>query len=172
MRVTSAIAAIVALVLSAVSALALDSSITVSSPLSPDALWEKVGDFCGISLWNPAVEKCDLSADGKQRTVSFFGVSFTLVARLDHWDEANRSYTFTSLSGILPIVNYHASVSVIGNANGSALKWSATYDAKGVPDTEAKKAVDAATYRTLCFQQSSPMLPGSTIHRTCRVSEI
>jgi hypothetical protein len=74
MRVTSVIAAIAALVFSAASALALDSSMTVSSPLSADALWKKVGDFCGMTAWNPAVEKCVLSADGKQRTLSFFGL--------------------------------------------------------------------------------------------------
>jgi dienelactone hydrolase len=157
MRVTSVIAAIAALVFSAASALALDSSMTVSSPLSADALWKKVGDFCGISSWNPAVEKCVLSTDGKQRTVSFFGVTFTLVARLDHWDEAIRSYTFTNVSGgLLPIANYHATVSVPETANGSALKMSATYDAKGAPDADAKKAVDAAIYRALCF--NSPVL--------------
>ena len=69
MRMKSAIAAMAALVVSATSALALDSSMTVPSPLSPDALWKKVGDFCGMTSWNPAVEKCVLSADGKRRTI-------------------------------------------------------------------------------------------------------
>jgi hypothetical protein len=74
MRMKSAIAAMAALIVSTASALALESSMTVPSPLSPDALWKKVGDFCGMTAWNPAVEKCVLSADGKQRTLSFFGL--------------------------------------------------------------------------------------------------
>jgi hypothetical protein len=122
----------------------------VPSPLSPDALWKKVGDFCGMTAWNPAVEKCVLSADGKQRTLSFFGSFGTAVATLDNWDNATRSYTFTNVSGQLPVSNYHATVSVIENANGSALKMTATYEAKGVPDADAKRAADGAMYRSLC----------------------
>jgi hypothetical protein len=83
MRMKSVIAATVALVVSATSVLALDSSMTVSSPLSPDALWMKVGDFCGMSLWNPAIENCLLSADGKRRTLVLFGGG-TAVATLDN----------------------------------------------------------------------------------------
>jgi hypothetical protein len=51
-------------------AFALDSSVTMTSSMSPDALWKKIGDFCGIGDWHPAVEKCVLSSDGKQRTLS------------------------------------------------------------------------------------------------------
>lgn len=155
MRMKSAIAAMAALVVSAASALALDSSMTASSPLSADALWMKVGDFCGMSLWNPAVENCLLSADGKRRTLVLFGGGIA-VATLDNWDNANRSYTFTNLSGLLPIANYHATVSVIENGNGSALKVMASYDAKGVPDADAKRAADDAMYRSICF--NSPLL--------------
>lgn len=36
---------------------------------------EKVGDFGAIAYWHPAVEKCVLSADGKQRTLSVKGAS-------------------------------------------------------------------------------------------------
>jgi hypothetical protein len=156
MRMKSAIAAMAALIVSTASALALESSMTVPSPLSPDALWKKVGDFCGMTAWNPAVEKCVLSADGKQRTLSFFGSFGTAVATLDNWDNATRSYTFTNVSGLLPVSNYHATVSVIENANGSALKMTATYEAKGVPGADAKRAADGAMYRSLCF--NSPLL--------------
>jgi hypothetical protein len=70
MRYT-ALAAIAALVVSTGSALALDSSVTMPSSISPDALWKKVGDFCGINSWHPAIEKRVLGADGKQRTLSY-----------------------------------------------------------------------------------------------------
>lgn len=56
------------------------------------------------------VEKCALSADGKQRTLSFFGTFGTAVATLDNWDNANRSYTFTNVSGLLPVANYHVTM--------------------------------------------------------------
>ena len=156
MRMNSAVTAMAALIASTVSALALESSMTVPSPLSPDALWKKVGDFCGMTSWNPAVEKCVLSAGGKQRTIFFFGGIGTAVATLENWDDPNRSFTYRNVSpGLLPVANSHTTVSVIADANGSALKMTATYDAKGVSDADAKRASDGAIYRSLCF--NSPL---------------
>ena len=73
MRIATISAAAATLLISTGSAFALDSSVTMTSSMSPDALWKKVGDFCGIGDWHPAVEKCVLGADGKQRTLSLRG---------------------------------------------------------------------------------------------------
>lgn len=140
MRYTT-LTASAALMVSTASALALDTSVTMPSSISPDALWKKVGDFCGISSWHPAIEKCVLSADGKQRTLSIKGGG-TVVEALENWDDANRSYTYTILSGPLPVANYHSTISVTGDVKGSVLKWTGTYDAKGAPDADAKKTMD------------------------------
>jgi hypothetical protein len=97
MRLNPVIAAIALLIVSTPSALALESTMTVSSPLSPNELWKKVGDFCGMTAWHPLVETCFLSEDRKQRTVLSFGGIGKAVATLDNWDNANRSYTFTNV---------------------------------------------------------------------------
>jgi len=73
MRITTAVAAGVALLLTGLTVQALESSAKATSKLSADALWAKIGDFCGISKWHPAIEKCELSADGKTRTLSVKG---------------------------------------------------------------------------------------------------
>ena len=140
MRYT-ALAALVALGISSTAALAIDSSATMTSSLSPDALWQKVGDFCGIASWHPAIEKCTLSADGKQRTLSLKGGG-TVVEALENWDNANHSYTYTILSGPLPVTNYHSTITVTGDAKGSTLTWTGKFDAKGAPDADAKKTMD------------------------------
>jgi hypothetical protein len=140
MRYT-ALAAIAVLGVTTVSAFALDSNVTMTSSISTDALWKKVGDFCGIAAWHPAIEKCVLSADGKQRTLSLKGGG-TIVEALENWDAANRSYRYTILSGPLPVANYHSTIGVAADPKGSALKWTGTYDAKGASDADAKKAID------------------------------
>ncbi|SDR99261.1 SRPBCC family protein [Bradyrhizobium canariense] len=140
MRYT-ALAAIAVLGISTASAFALDSNVTMTSSMSTDALWKKVGDFCGIAAWHPAIEKCVLSADGKQRTLSLKGGG-TIVEALENWDNANRSYTYTILSSPLPVANYHSTISVAGDPKGSALKWMGTYDAKDASDADAKKVID------------------------------
>ncbi len=63
MGIRCAVVAGAALLLSGFTAQALESSAKAASKLSADALWAKIGDFCGISKWHPAVEKCELSAD-------------------------------------------------------------------------------------------------------------
>jgi hypothetical protein len=135
------LAATAALIVCSTSAFALDSSVTMQSSMTPDALWKKVGDFCGIASWHPAIEKCVLSADGKQRTLSVKGGG-AVVETLENWDDANRSYKYTIVSGPLPVDNYHSTISVTADPKGSALTWVGTYDAKGAPDADAKKTMD------------------------------
>jgi Polyketide cyclase / dehydrase and lipid transport len=134
-------AVILILGMSTASAFALDSNVTMTSSMSPDALWKKVGDFCGIATWHPAIEKCVLSADGKQRTLSLKGGG-TIVEALENWDDAHHSYGYAILSSPLPVANYHSTISVATDPKGSALKWMGTYDAKGAPDADAKKIID------------------------------
>jgi hypothetical protein len=151
---TTAFAALAVLGISTASAFALDSNVTMTSSVSTDALWKKVGDFCGIAAWHPAIEKCVLSADGKQRTLSLKGGG-TIVEALEKWDDANRSYTYTILSGPLPVANYHSTISVSGDPKGSALKWTGKYDTHGASDADAKKAIDGV------YEAGAKVLTGS-----------
>jgi Polyketide cyclase / dehydrase and lipid transport len=140
MRIASISVAAATFLISAGPAFALDSSVTMTSSMSADDLWKKVGDFCGIANWHPAIEKCALSADGQERTLSLKGGG-TVVERLEKLDNANHTYTYTIISG-LPAANYHSTISVLPDPKGSSVKWVGVYDAKGVSDAEAKKIFD------------------------------
>ena len=122
-------------------AFGLESSVTTTSSISPEALWKKIGDFCAVADWHPAIEKCVLSADGKQRTLSLKGGG-TIVEALENLDDAGHAYTYTIISGPLPVANYHSTISVSPDPKGSSLKWVGTYDAKGASDADAKKVID------------------------------
>jgi hypothetical protein len=139
-RIKTAVAAGAALMMSALAAHALESSAKASSKLSADAMWAKIGDFCGIGKWHPAVEKCELSADGKTRTLSLKGGG-TIVEALVKMDAAGRSYTYSIVNSPLPVANYISTISVSAAGAGSVLTWSGKYDAKGTPDTDAMKVV-------------------------------
>jgi hypothetical protein len=141
MRIVKISVAAAAFLMSVGAAFALESSVTMTSSMSPDALWKKIGDFCGIANWHPAVEKCVLSADGKQRTISLKGGG-TIVERLENLDPANHAYTYAIVSSPLPVANYHSTISVSADPKGSSLKWVGKYDAKGASDADAKKAID------------------------------
>ena len=141
MRIALPVAALATLVASTVSAFALELKLSTPSSLSPDALWKKVGDFCGIGSWHPAAEKCELSADGKQRTISLKGGG-TIVEKLVKWDDAHRSYTYTIVSSPLPVSHYRSTIRVLSGAKGSVLRWTGRYKAKGASSADAKKVID------------------------------
>src|SRR3954453_22725217 len=140
MRITAAIAAGAVLLLSGLTAQALESSAKTASKLSADAVWSKIGDFCGISNWHPAVEKCELSADGKTRTLSLKdGGTVEAPVKMD---AAGHSYTYSIVSSPLPVANYTSTISVAADGAGSMMTWVGKYDAKDASDAEAKKVID------------------------------
>jgi hypothetical protein len=141
MRIAIAFTTGVALLLSGMTAEAVESSSKAASTLSADALWAKIGDFCGIGKWHPAIEKCELSADGKTRTLSLKGGG-TIVEKLVKMNAAHRSYTYKIVSSPLPVAHYKSTISVAAKGAGSVVKWVGKYDAKGASDADAKKAID------------------------------
>jgi hypothetical protein len=140
MQIRTAVAVGAALLMSGLSAHAIDTGAKASSKLSADAMWAKIGDFCGISKWHPALEKCELSADGKTRTLTLKGGG-TIVEALVKWDAAGKSYTYSITSSPLPVANYTSTITVSAEGAGSALTWSGKYDAKGAPDADAAKVI-------------------------------
>jgi dienelactone hydrolase len=169
MRSAMALSAVVAII-SAATAHALESSVTARSPLPPDEFWSKVADFCAISAWDPVVERCELSADGKQRIIVIFGGLGSVVGELETRDNTNRSYSWRSVSALLPVQNYRGTVSVMADGQASTLNWTASYEAKGVADAEAKKFIDDAIRRALCFNgplvctdDRSPLAPAEVV---------
>jgi len=141
MRVAKISVAVAAFLVLIGPAFGLESSVTTTSSISPEALWKKIGDFCGVADWHPAIEKCVLSADGKQRTLSLKGGG-TIVEALENLDDTSHAYPYTIISGPLPVANYHSTISVSPDPKGSSLKWVGTYDAKGASDADAKKVID------------------------------
>ncbi len=130
-----------ALLLTGLSASALESRYKATSAKSAAEVWTKVGDFCGISNWHPAVEKCELSSDGKERTLTLKGGG-TIVEDLVTWKAKGHSYTYTIKSGPLPVANYISTLKVEPHGAGSVIVWSGHYKAKGAPPAKAKEAID------------------------------
>lgn len=122
-------------------AIAIESNYTAASASSADAVWAKVGDFCGIANFLPGL-KCALSADGKTRTLTT-DQGGVVVEHLENRDDKARSYSYTIIdSGPLPVANYHSTIAVNPAGAGSSIVWSGKYDAKGASDADAKKVID------------------------------
>ncbi len=138
---TIAAASAAALLLSCLSAAAVESHYKATSTASTDAVWHKVGDFCGIANWHPAIAKCELSKDGKQRTLSLKGGG-TIIEHLVRWNDKKHSYTYRIVKSPLPVDHYVSTIKVAPQGSGSVIIWYGKYDAKGASDAEAKKTID------------------------------
>ena len=138
---TLAAASTAALLLSCLSAAAIESHYKATSTESVNAVWHKIGDFCGIAIWHPAVAKCELSKDGKQRTLTLKSGG-TIVEDLVKWNAKKHSYTYKIMSSPLPVDHYVSTIKVVTKGKGSTIIWSGTYKAKGAPDADAKKTID------------------------------
>jgi hypothetical protein len=131
-----------ALLFSCVSAFAIESEYKATSTESVDAVWGKVGDFCGIANWHPAVAKCELSHGKKIRTLSLKGGG-TIVERLVNWDKTGHSYTYRIVKSPLPVKDYISTIKVVADGSGSDIVWKGNYKAvKGTTDDAAKKVID------------------------------
>jgi hypothetical protein len=142
MRITLPLAAVSAFLFCGTSAFAIESSLTTPSTLSPDALWKKVGDFCGIATWHPAIAGCKLTDNGKRRILTLKDGGGVIVERLIKWDDAHRAYSYKIVSSPLPVADYRATISVTSAKDGSDFKWTGKYLAKGAPAADAKKTID------------------------------
>jgi hypothetical protein len=140
-RIVTVAAAAVALAFSGLSAAAVESTYTATSTATTEAVWKKIGDFCGIATWHPAVEKCELSHGGKVRTLSLKGGG-TIVERLVSRNDKAHKYTYKILSSPLPVSDYVSTIKVVPEGSGSSIVWTGNYKAKGASDADAKKTID------------------------------
>jgi hypothetical protein len=108
------------------------------------ALWEKIGGWCAISEWHPAIAKCEASKDGDTqfRTLTLKDGG---VIKEKLLDTGTTSYQYEIIESPLPVKNYTAMFSVTpddDDLDEINVLWSATYDANGVEDKEARKVID------------------------------
>jgi hypothetical protein len=142
MRVSYQAALALGLILAASAAQAIESKASKTSTDSVDAVWTKIGDFCGIAQWHPAIASCVLSADKKDRTLTLKGGG-TIVEHLVRWSDKMHSYTYKIVSGPLPVENYESTIHVAKSGSGSVIRWKGKYTAKApASDADAKKAID------------------------------
>lgn len=127
----------------AASAQALESQASKTTSQPADAVWQKIGDFCGIANWHPAIAKCVLSADKKERTLTLKDGG-TIVEKLVRWNDKNHSYTYRIVRSPLPVAQYESTLRVRAakSGKGSVISWRGHYVAKGASDADAKKTID------------------------------
>ncbi|MFK7995854.1 MAG: SRPBCC family protein [Granulosicoccus sp.] len=102
-----------------------------------DEVWKRIGDFCAIADWHPAVANCVV--EGETRILTLVDGGAIEEARTD---ASAMSYKYTISSGPLPVDHYKASFKIKDKKDGtSMLIWSASFSPKGASEDEAKAVV-------------------------------
>jgi hypothetical protein len=130
--------AAIALFAGPATALEVISSAVVSG--KPDQVWQKIGAFCAIKDWHPAIAKCEETEESGviHRTLTTKDgakIKEKLVGKTD------TSYTYDIIESPLPVQNYRARIGVSADADKTRVDWKSTFDAKGSSDAEAKKVI-------------------------------
>ena len=110
---------------------------------TPAQVWAKIGGWCSISNWHPAVATCETSKDGDAAVrllTTKDGAKIT--EKQTASDDSSYGYTMTDTP--LPVTNYNATMGVAPSDEEGKTKitWSATFDPKGVSEDDAKKPVE------------------------------
>jgi carbon monoxide dehydrogenase subunit G len=100
--------------------------------VSAEAVWKVMRDFGGLKAWNPGIESCEVEGDGigAVRTIKMGPVA--LKERLEHLDEATRTFSYSIIEGPIPATGYLATVTVSEAGPGRArIVWGSRFEPNG-----------------------------------------
>ena len=114
----------------------------IDLPVSADKVWQLIGGFSSLPDWSPNIPRSETTEGGRVRYLATSN-GVTIVERLEKFDNAARSYSYSIVQAPFPITDYLATISVHDKAGGSGCRvdWSGTFIAKSVSDSEASKLV-------------------------------
>ena len=98
-------------------------------------------DMCGsLPDWLPYISKSELSAGGRVRHLATL-TGDTIVERLEAFDNAARSYSYSILEAPFPVSGYLSTLRVQQAAEGnrSRVEWSGKFTPEGVSAAEASR---------------------------------
>jgi len=109
---------------------------------TPAQVWEKIGSWCSISDWHPAIATCEASQEG-DANVRHLTTKDGAKIKEKQTASGDTSYGYTITESPLPVENYNATMSVEPSADGNNTKvtWSAQFDPKGASEDDAKTTV-------------------------------
>ena len=127
----------------AASAASVEKSATINA--KPADVWAKIGSFCAISTWHPAITKCALkTVDHRTHRVLTLGDGATILEmQTNHRgaDDKTTNYSYIIHKSPLPIKNYASFIGVEADGEGSKITWRSMFDANGVDDAKAKEII-------------------------------
>jgi hypothetical protein len=113
------------------------------APGTPAEVWALVGGFCDIQKWHPAVAKCEEVKEG-DKVLRILTLKDGAKIKEEETKTGEHTYSYKILEGPLPVQDYNATLTVGPDDEPDRVEilWTASFDAKGVSDEDAQKAVE------------------------------
>ena len=114
------------------------AQVTVSVTLSASAerVWDFIGGFQSLAEWSSSIKTSLPEQGGRVRRLKTTDGAI-IAERLQSFSEADKSYSYTIVSGPIPVKNYRSTLRVTGEPGASSCvaEWSSQFDAaEGVED--------------------------------------
>ena len=137
------------------------ASATITLAATPDRVWQLIGGFDSLPDWLPYIPRSVLSEGGRVRSL-LNPDGDAIVERLEAFDNAARSYTYSILQAPFPVTGYRSTLRVVGvDADESArVEWSGEFTPNGVSDEEASSLFEGIYRDGLSALAASIKSPG------------
>lgn len=117
----------------------VNKSATVSA--SVEQVWAKVGDFCAIQEWHPAIATCQAYDDHGTMYRNLVLEDGGKISEKHAGTEAT-SYSYYIKKSPLPVKAYKATFMAEADGDGTKITWKTRFKAKDATDEEAKGVIE------------------------------
>ncbi|WP_130906533.1 SRPBCC family protein [Pseudomonas sp. Sample_16] len=111
------------------------ASAFIDIPASADQVWQLIGGFNSLPDWLPFIPQSELSEGGRVRSLQTADGA-VVVERLQAFDNAARTYSYSILQAPFPATDYLATIKVEVQGQGARVTWSGRFEPVGVSDEE------------------------------------
>jgi len=111
------------------------ASATIDIPASADQVWQLLGGFNTLPDWLPLITESTLSEGGRVRSLKTADGG-VVIERLQTFDNAARTYSYSIEQGPFPATDYLATLKVEAQGQGARVTWSGRFTPNGVSEEE------------------------------------
>jgi len=111
------------------------ASAFIDIPASADQVWQLIGGFNSLPEWLPFIPKSELSEGGRVRSLQTADGA-VVIERLQAFDNAAKSYSYSILQAPFPATEYLATIKVEAQGQGARVTWSGQFEPVGVSEEE------------------------------------
>ena len=109
-------------------------------PAAADAVWKLLRDFGGLARWSPSVTSCEVEGSGVGAVRTIRAGAAVIRERLESFDDARRSFSYSVVAGSLPVSNFLGRIQVSpAGSSSSRILWTAVFDAPGLSAEQVRE---------------------------------